>query len=141
MSFAALAQKNLKINKVFGGRYINDPSVTETLMSGNQQFLIKHDISTIATFRGNSEKYAPIIQPLVLADGAHATERNVRYKNGKLQYAFYTLAATEAEGVKINRYIYYINNETGKKKSAILIYFDGKLSRRKAEELIKTLSK
>lgn len=140
LSLAASAQKGLEINRVFGGKYINDPSVTETLMSGNQKFLVKHNMSTLATFRGISAKYAPIIQPLVLADGTHATARNVRYKNGKLQYAFYILAPNEENSVKNNRYIYYINNETAKNPSVILIYFDGKLKPNQAEALIKTLS-
>lgn len=137
----ASAQKGLEINKVFGGKYVSDPSVTETLMSGEQKFLRSHRLTTLATFRGASKTYAPILQPLVLADGNNAIGRNVRYRDGKLQYAFFILKPTEANGKKINRYLYYLNNENSKRPSAMLIYFDGSLSRSQAESLIRSLKK
>lgn len=137
----ASAQKGLEINKVFGGKYVSDPSVTETLMSGEQKFLRSHRLTTLATFRGASKTYAPILQPLVLADGTNAIGRNVRYRDGKLQYAFFILKPVETGGKKINRYLYYLNNENSKRPSAMLIYFDGSLSRSQAESLIRSLKK
>lgn len=137
----ASAQKGLEINKVFGGKYVSDPSVTETLMSGEQRFLRSRGLTTLATFRGDSKTYAPILQPLVLTDGSHATGRNIRYRNGKLQYAFFILKPTEINGKTIKRYLYYLNNEKAKRPSAMLIYFEGTLSRSQAESLIRSLRK
>ncbi|MCM1355146.1 MAG: DUF6108 family protein [Staphylococcus sp.] len=141
LSLGVSAQTGLEINQIFGGKYVSDPSVTETLMNGNQKFLTKHNLNTLATFRGNSQTYGPILQPLVLADGSKAIGRNVRYKEGKLQYAYFILPSITVNGKKVNRYLYYLNNENGKKPSAMVIYFDGKISRDAASELIRALSK
>lgn len=97
-------------------------------------------LSNLATFRGDSETYAPILQPLVLADGAKSIGRNVRYKDGKLQYAFFMLPVTIVNGKKTNRYLYYLNNPDGNKPSVMMIYFDGTLSRTDAEAVISKLS-
>lgn len=136
----ASAQTGMHINNVLGGKYVSDPSVTEVMMSGEQSFLKAHGLSNLATFRGDSETYAPILQPLVLADGAKSIGRNVRYKDGKLQYAFFMLPMTIVKGKKTNRYLYYLNKPDGKKPSVMMIYFDGTLSRTEAEDVISTLS-
>lgn len=137
----ATAQSGLEINKIFGGKYSTDPTVTETMMSGDQTFLRTHRLSTFATFKGSAEKYVPIIQPLVVADGSHATARNVRYRDGKLHYAFFVLPSVTTEGKRLNRYLYYLNNEKAKKPSVMVIYFDGSITTNKAEALIKSLAK
>lgn len=137
----ACAQSGLEINRIFGGKYSSDPTVTETMMSGDQSFLRSHKLSTFATFKGNAAKYVQIIQPLVMADGAHATARNVRYRDGKLHYAFFVLPPVTANGKRLNRYLYYLNNEKAKKPSVMVIYFDGALTSAKAETLIKSLAK
>jgi hypothetical protein len=62
------AQTGLQINRIFGGKYGNDPSVTETMMSGEQRFLRANRLSNFATFKGDAKTYASIIQPLVLAE-------------------------------------------------------------------------
>lgn len=135
------AQTGLQINRIFGGKYGNDPSVTETMMSGEQRFLRANRLSNFATFKGDAKTYASIIQPLVLADGTKAIGRNVRYKDGKLQYAFLMLKPLTVDGRKLNRYLYYIYNTKSANPSVMVIYFDGTLSRMQAEDLIKKLSK
>lgn len=141
IGIGASAQTGLEINKIFGGKYISDPTVTETLMSGDQAFLRTHRLNTFATFKGRSDKYVPIIQPLVVADGAHARARNVRYRDGKLHYAYYVLPPVSANGRIVNRYLCYLNNEKSKNPSVMVIYFDGAISNKKAEALIKSLAK
>lgn len=136
----AYAQSGLEIDRIFGGKYSADPTVTETMMSGDQSFLRSHQLSTFATFKGDATKYVPIIQPLVMADGAHATARNVRYRDGKLHYAFFVLPPVTANGKRLNRYIYYLNNEKAKKPSVMVIYFDGTITSAKAETIIKSLA-
>lgn len=136
----ASAQTGMHINNVLGGKYVSDPSVTEVIMSGEQKFVKAHGLSNLATFRGDSETYAPILQPLVLADGAKSIGRNVRYRDGKLQYAFFMLPVTIVNGKKTNRYLYYLNNPDGNKPSVMMIYFDGTLSRTDAEAVISKLS-
>lgn len=136
---AAYAQAGLQINSIFGGKYCADSTVTETMMTGNQRFLKKHGLSTFATFKGPAAKFASVIQPLVLADGAHATGRNIRYSDGKLRYAFFILPSVERDGHRINRYLYYINSEGVRKPSVIVIYFEGRITPDKASALINTM--
>lgn len=141
VGLGASAQSGLEINKIFGGKYSTDPTVTETLMSGDQKFLREHKLNTFATFKGKANKYVPIIQPLVVADGSHARARNVRYRDGKLHYAYYVLPPVTADGRSINRYLCYLNNEKAKNPSVMVIYFDGAISNEKAESLIKSIAK
>lgn len=145
-TFCVSAQSDLHIGRVFGGKYGSDPSVTETMMSGEQRFLRSNRLANFATFKGDAETYASIIQPLVLADGANAIGRNVRYKDGKLQYAFFMLKPTTESGRKLNRYLYYVTTSkyhTDSKKSTsyvMVIYFDGQLTRQQADALIRKMS-
>lgn len=141
VSVGAMAQSGLQINRIFGGKYGNDPSVTETMMSGEQRFLRNNHLSNFATFKGSAKTYASIIQPLVLADGAQAVGRNVRYKDGKLQYAFFMLKPSSVNGRKLNRYLYYIYNTKPAEPVVMVIYFDGTLSRNQADLLVRKLSK
>lgn len=145
VGMCATAQTGLEINKVFGGKYVNDPQVSEVVMNGSQQYLRRYHLKSLAIFSGPAETYASTVQKLVLADGAKATERDVRYRNGKLYYAYYVLPSIEVNGVKLRRYIYYLNKEchrqTKKAKKTpdkvMLIYFDGEISRRQADEFIR----
>ncbi|MCM1077830.1 MAG: DUF6108 family protein [Bacteroides sp.] len=141
LPIAVCAQSGLEINRIFGGKYSSDPTVTETLMSGRQSFLRDHKLTTFATFKGNAEKYVPIIQPLVLADGSHATGRNVRYRDGKLHYAFFILPPVTDNNKTINRYLYYLNNDKAGKPSVMVIYFEGTIKNSEAENLINALVK
>lgn len=135
-----LAQTGLEINRIFGGHYANDTTVTETLMSGNQHFLRHLGLTTLATFKGNPKTYVPIIQPLVLADGAKAIGKNLRYKDGKVNYAFYMLPPTTVNGRKVNRFLYYLNNESSRKPHVMVIYFDGAIDYERASRLIPEFS-
>lgn len=130
---AAAAQTGLGINRLFGGKYADDPEVTEILMSGTSKFLTRNNLTVLASFKGPSKTYASIIQPLVVADGRGAKGRNVRYRDGQLYFAFYELKPT-ANGLK--RYIYYVNNMGAKKPTVTLIYLEGKLSSDEASTLI-----
>ncbi len=136
LQLCASAQSGLEVSKIFGGKYIEDPSVTETMMSGDKAFLRDNGLSTFATFKGDAEKYGSIVQPLVLADGAHATARNVRYSSGKLQYAFFCLPAEGSAKKPVNRYLYYLHNYKAKKPYVMVIYFDGKIKPQDAEKLM-----
>lgn len=135
-ALSALAQADLQIASMFGGKYANDPGVTEINLSGDQRFLKSKHLNCFMTFKGDAKTYAPKIQPMVLADGSHATGRNVRYKDGMLQYAYFVLKPKIVDGKTLNRYIYYIYNHKSDPATVMLIYFDGPISRRKADALI-----
>lgn len=143
----ASAQTGLEINKAFGGKYAGNTDVSEVVMSGDQPYLRRHNLKSLAIFRGPAESYASILQPLVLADGAKAIARDVRYSNGKLHYAYFMLPSVETDGKSVKRYIYYLNKECANsnkraKKTAhtkspvILIYFEGNIGRERAASII-----
>ncbi len=135
---AAQAQQGLEINRLFGGKYISDPSVSEIVLSGKQPFLTKKHLTAMSTFRGDAKTYANIIAPLVLDDGKNAVARNVRYKDGILQYAFFALPPNHSDG---NRYIYYVNDSSGNSSNVILIYIAGFINYSRAESIIRSLAK
>lgn len=149
VGMSAMAQAGLNIDKLFGGKYVSDPHVSEVVMNGSQQYLRKYHLNSLAIFSGPAETYASTVQRLVLADGAKATERDVRYRDGKLYYAYYVLPSIEVNGVQLRRYIYYLNKECrGHRRSAkktqdnvMLIYFDGELSRKQADVFIRNSNK
>lgn len=140
LTTTAVAQQNLEIGRLFGGRYSSDPSVSEVMINGEQRFLTSHRLTALATFRGAAKTYAAIAQPLVLADGKGAHARNVRYKDGRLQYAFFALPP-KPDNEKENRFIYYLNNGQGDKGSIIVIYIAGEISCARAESIITSLAK
>ena len=140
-SILAAAQTPLQISQIFNGTYASDPAVTETMMSGNHDFLKRHKLSLFTTFKGPASKYAQIVEPLVLKDGANAIGRNIRYKDGVLTYAYFMLQPIEEDGKTINRYIYYINGQPQKGKNIMVLYFEGRLRQNEANALIKAMSK
>lgn len=133
----ASAQSALEINQIFGGKYSSDPSVSEIIITGDSKFLKQKRLVNFATFRGKSEKFAPIIQPLVLADASRAIARNLRYKDGKLGYAFLVFPQIEFEGKAVNRYLLYVNGKAGDLR---VLYFEGYLGHNEAETLFRSIS-
>lgn len=146
---AVRAQEGLEIKKIFGGKYVSDASVTETIMNGDQRYLRNHKLNTLATFKGDAATYESIIQPLVLSDAKKATGRDIRYRKGSLQYAFLVLKPVNSKegkkdkSVTVNRYLYYLKTESGRrtKSSVMVIYLEGPLQRAEAERVISNLKR
>lgn len=141
VSLAASAQTGLNIDKIFGGKYVSDPKVTETLMSGNHWYLRDHDLSILATFKGPASVYAPIIEPLILSDARKALGRNVRYQEGKLYFAFLILPPLQSRGSKVNRYLYYLNTINRGGTNVVVVYLEGSLSQDEASDLISAMTR
>lgn len=135
------AQSGLIINKIFNGRYSTDPRVTETVISGNSNYLKKNKLSVFASFRGPSAVYAAEIQKCVLSDGASAVGKDVRYKNGKLYFAYYMLKPEKSGDKTINRYIYYLNSAATGGDNVLVVYMEGAASEQTVSELIRNMAK
>lgn len=140
-TLATWAQSGLKINQIFTGDYATDPDVTMTIMSGDNRYLVSHHLTVLATFKGPAEKYAKTVASLVVADGAKAVGRNVRYKDGELYYAFYALPKLKSGKNELSRYIYYISSGSPKHKRVTLVYFEGKITQGEATRLIRTFKR
>ncbi len=143
MAFAlsGAAQTGLNIDKIFGGKYVSDPEVTETLISGNHHYLRDNSLVTLATFKGPAAKYVPIITPLVTSDAHRATGRNVRYEHGKLYFAFLVLPPVVSKGVKYNRYLYYLDTSLNRGKNVIVVFLEGEISQDDAASLISAMTR
>lgn len=140
IAFSGAVQTGLNIDKIFGGKYVSDPQVSETLMSGNHRYLRENSLTTLATFKGPAPSYVPTITPLVLADAHRATGRNVRYEHGKLYFAFLVLPQVEVKGVKYNRYLYYLDTSINRGKNVVVVYLEGDISQDDAAELISAMT-
>ena len=140
-SVGASAQAGLEINKIFGGKYSSDPTVTETLISDNGSFLTRNQLRLMASFKAPASRYASMIQKLVEKDGAGAIGKNIKYKNGQLYFAFYMLKPIGSEKNKINRYIYYLNTAAVGEENVLVVYLEGKASERSVSNLIQNMSK
>lgn len=137
----AMAQSGLNINEIFNGKYASDPKVTETIISGKHKFLKAHDLTVLATFKGPASTYRQLAERLVLADGAQAIGKNIRYKDGKLYFALFILKPVTEGTVKLNRYLYYLNNTTNNGSNILVVYLEGRLGDQEVSDLIQSLTK
>ncbi len=134
------AQSGLAIDKFINGGYSSDTKVTATYMTAPNKFLSSHKLNVFASFKGPSATYASEVERMVLSDGSSAAAKNVRYKNGKLYFAFYMLKPVVIENNRINRYIYYLNSAANKGSDVLLVYLEGRAGERDVTELIKNMA-
>lgn len=138
---SAHAQTGLEINRIFNGTFSSDPKVTETYMSGNNKFLKSHKLTVFATFKAPADTYQAKVERMVLSDGAGATGKQVRYKDGKLYFALFILKPLTEGNHKLNRYLYYLNTAADKGSSILVVYLEGRLSEQEVSELIQNIAK
>lgn len=141
VSLPGYTQSGLEINRIFNGRYVDDPKVSETMISGKNKFLQSHRLTVFASFKGPAVVYRQEAEHLVLSDGAKAIGKNVRYREGKLYFALFNLKPVNVNGKKLNRYIYYLNNAVGGGGNVLILYLEGTLSEQDAADLIQSLAK
>lgn len=113
-----MAQPSFATKKAFDGKVLKRSAVVETLISGKQ--LAAYRLSSFHSLRyaaGTEE--AQVVEDLVLADAAHATEKETVFVDGKLTYA--VLAFLEDAPI-FNEYICYQSDGT----TATLVYMGGK---------------
>ena len=137
-SISIHARTGLEIDKLFTEQYAADPQVTETILSGNNRYLKKHNLSVFSTFKAPAAKYQAAVEQMVLSDARKAIGKNVRYKDGKLYYALFILSPVTSNGNKTNRYIYYLNNSSSKGGNVMVIYLEGKLSDQEVSSLLQS---
>ncbi len=141
VSAASVAQTDLSINKLFHGTFSSDPQVTETFMTGTSKYLKGHKLKAIASFKGPAAVYAKEVEKLVLKDGTKAIGKNVMYKAGKLNFAFYMLPPVEDGSMKYNRYIYFVNTATGKGSDVMVVYIEGRIKEEEVADLIRNMGR
>lgn len=134
------AQTGLEINSIFNGRYASDPNVTETLISGKNKFLQKHKLNVLATFKGPATSYRTMVERMVLADASKALGKSVRYKDGRLYFGLFILKPIVVNNIKMNRYLYYLDNSTHKNPTVLVVYLEGTLNEQQVSDFIQSLT-
>lgn len=140
-SLLSMAQNELSINKLFHGAYSSDPQVTETYMTGTTKYLKNNKLNVIASFKAPASAYAKEVENLVRKDGAKAIGKNVRYKAGKLNFAFYMLPPLQNGTKLINRYIYFVNTAVSKGSDVMVVYIEGNVKEDEVVNLIRNIGK
>lgn len=132
-TLASYAQEDFSINRLFDGRYRNNPSATETVMKGGA--LKEYDVSLYHSITLNGiPSETREIERLVTRDGASAVEKEVSYRKGALYYGFYEFPMLHGK----HRYIFYLNQyASGSGDKVILIYLEGAAQRDKIKKLLK----
>lgn len=129
---AAVAQKNLKINQAFDGRYRDNPAVQEVFITGSQLRGYGLSLYHSLTIQGMPEE-AKALEKMVVNDGKNAVDKEIVYRDGGLYYGFYQFDA-KFDGY---RYIFYLDqNRTGGNKT-ILIYMEGVASPEVIKKMLK----
>lgn len=127
------AQNGLEINSLFDGTFRDNPAVDETVINRSNR-LKQYNLNI---YRGITVTDCPEItdkiEKLVIIDGEKALEREVLYKNGKLNYGFYILKPVN----KHNRYIFYLNQHPTGGNKTLLIYLEGKAPKDKIAEMFR----
>lgn len=130
-SLASYAQTGLNIAGIFGERNRDNENSTETYIKGDA---LKD--SGLKVYRSlvikNTPDAAEEIASAVLKDGAKTSSREVKYIDGELYYAQYSLPKN-SEG---NRYIFYLNTHLKGGNRILLLYMSGKASLKEIKKLI-----
>lgn len=134
----ASASAQLNVDRMFGGTYCNDPSVSEVVITGAQAKAIDKGLTRVVVFKGNAVRFGPIISKLVNADARKASGRDIRYTGGKMSYAY---IAVDGQGRKTT-YIYYVG-DAGKAsdRRVLLVILEGTLSAKRQAEVIRKIGK
>ncbi len=135
------AQAGLEINSLFTGNYINDPNVTETIISGKNKFLKDNRLTVLATFRGPAATYRSLVERMVLADAAQGIGKNVRYRQGHLYFGLFMLKPVMVNNVKLNRYLYYLDNSSKPNPTVLVVYLEGTLNEPQVSQFIQSLTR
>ncbi|MDE6286343.1 MAG: hypothetical protein K2L99_05050 [Muribaculaceae bacterium] len=129
---AALAQDGLAINRLFDSR-AGDDKGSQTYISGGQLRKMKLELYRSITLENPQPETVAEIERLVKRDGAHAAEREVQLRGGKLYYGLYRL--TPQGG--LNRYVLYLNSALDGSGKLILVYIEGKADIDQLKKLLK----
>ena len=133
----ATAQEGLNISKLFDGQFRDDKNAVETIITGDP--LYEYDLSYYHSLSlSNDSTKVSLLEPLVTKDGATAINKEVSYRGGRLYYAFYTLPPRNGKlGIRVNRYIFYLNQYAVGRNGVILIYMSGGATSEQVKKLIK----
>lgn len=131
VSTGVAAQKNLAIESLFGERFRNLENSTETIVTGEalKGTGLKTYRSLVIT---DSPMTAEEISSAVTKDGIKAISREVKYIDGKIYYAQFTL---QPQG-KDNRYIFYLNTNLKGGNRIMLVYMSGTASSEQIKQLL-----
>lgn len=123
------------LSRLFDGRYRDNPSATETVITGEPLKPYSLSLFHSLQIQGDASQ-AVAIEKAVKADGARAKWKETVMKGGTLQSGVY-----ELDGKRRRRYILYLNTFADGGNDVTVIYLEGKALPEQIKKLIRTISK
>lgn len=130
---SVMAQSEMNVGPLFDGRYRSNPNAVETILSGTSQLQKYHLECYRSLSVSDDADFASEAVPMITADGANATDREVSYRKGALYYAFYTFKGRTGQ----NTYLLYLNQWLKGGKKIVVIYMRGKATPDEIKKLFK----
>lgn len=131
----ALAQKNLKIDRVFEHNYIERYKATEVMVQGRELKPYNLTLFRSVTF-DNGEPMAEQIEQWIEADSREAYDKEVGRVKGQLYYGFFCLPAHKGK----LRYLFYRNatlQPNSQDKSLSVVYMEGNATLEELKKMFK----
>lgn len=128
------AQTGLNIDPYFSENNSGREGVSLIILDG--KLLGVSNLSVFKSVTANSNNaWADKLKTAVMADGRKAASRQVKLKNGKTYYAFYSLDPP-GNGQKKRRYIMMVDKRLTGGTDVLAIYLEGKISEKDIQQLI-----
>lgn len=126
MSLMMNAQSRLYVSELFG-KYRALPDVVEVYVTGKEARTVNLETYRSLSMPASLDE-AKIVEQMVVKDGVTAKEKEIEYRGGQLYYGFYMLSPVMKNDMKLNRYLFFLNQSLAKKNSTdkiTMIYMDG----------------
>ncbi len=131
LTIIASAQSQADIDSLFDKKYRKNPDATETVISGDALKGTGLQLYRSLVITGHPE-LADKIAEGVSRCGSKAVNREIKYVNGKIYYANYTLRPQGRD----NRYIFYLNSNLKGGDRIMLVYMSGTASPEEVKRII-----
>lgn len=132
INMGALAQLSPEIRKIFSDYASPDGKTTETIISG--EALKGTDLKLYRSLVINdSPDEAVSIAERISKCGVKAVSREVKYIDGQIYYAQFSLTPTSSEK---NRYLFYLNSHLKGGNRIMIVYMSGNAKLEQIKKLI-----
>lgn len=133
INIGALAQASPEIKKLFSDYASQDGKTTETIISGDALKGTDLSLYRSLVITGSPDE-AESIAERISKCGAKAVSREVKYIDGKIYYAQFSLPPIGHNGY--NRYLFYLNSHLKGGNRIMIVFMSGKAQLEQIKKLI-----
>ncbi|MCM1029285.1 MAG: DUF6108 family protein [Pseudoflavonifractor sp.] len=133
-ALTSTSQVPAALEKLFDGPYTDNPSATETIITGDPLKPFSLNLFHSLSVKDNAT-LADEIEKAVRSDGKRSLWKETVMNGGRLQNGIY-----ELKGNKRRRYILYLNTFISGGNDATVIYLEGSATPSQIKRLISTIS-